>query len=160
MSEPQRPGKPDSGTSRVRGGYRGDRRRRIIVAAGIVAREDKILVTKRQPGVHLEGLWEFPGGKVEEAEDPELAVVRECKEECDIDVRVTNILDVTYHRYPSKDVLLLFYDCTWVSGEVQHLEISAHEWIYPVELTRFSLPAPDERVVKKILDRAKRGGAG
>ena len=105
-------------------------------------------------GAHLAGLWEFPGGKVEDGEDPAATVVRECREECGIEIAVDDILDVTFHRYPKKDVLLLFYACRLVRGEVQHLGVADHAWVLPGEIRGYPLPPPDERVVAKI----ERGG--
>jgi 8-oxo-dGTP diphosphatase len=121
-----------------------------VVAAAVVIRDGRVLLTRRMEGQHLAGFWEFPGGKLEEGEAPEVAVVRECAEECGIEVEVTDILDVTHHRYPEKDVLLLFYRCALRSGEVQHLEVAEHAWVTPTELEAYALPPADERIVKRI----------
>lgn len=122
----------------------------IVVGAGVIVRDDgRILLTQRGAG-HLEGLWEFPGGKVEDGEDPRDTVVRECREECAIEVRVDDILDVTFHRYPNKDVLLLFYRCTLVSGEVRHVEVADHAWVSIDEMHTYPMPPADEPVLKKI----------
>jgi 8-oxo-dGTP diphosphatase len=129
----------------------------IIVAAAIVEREDgRILLTRRLEGAHLAGLWEFPGGKVDEGEDPEHAVVRECREECAIDLEVRDIVEVAFHRYPTKDVLLLFYACRLASErrEVQHLGVADHAWALPSELGRYAFPPPDERLIAKLRARA------
>jgi 8-oxo-dGTP diphosphatase len=126
----------------------------IVVAAAVVRRDGRILLTRRAKGTHLEGYWEFPGGKVEDGEDPEVTVVRECREECAIDVEVGDVLDVTFHRYPGKDVLLLFYDCRLASArEVQHLGVADHAWVLPGELRSHPLPPPDERLVRKLEGR-------
>jgi 8-oxo-dGTP diphosphatase len=126
----------------------------IVVAAAVVRRDGRILLTRRAKGTHLEGYWEFPGGKVEDGEDPEVTVVRECREECAIDVEVGDVLDVTFHRYPGKDVLLLFYDCRLASArEVQHLGDADHAWVLPGELRSHPLPPPDERLVRKLEGR-------
>ena len=122
----------------------------IVVAAAVLIDRGKVLLTRRLDGQHLEGMWEFPGGKLEPGESPEDAVVRECAEECGIDVEVIDILDVTHHRYPEKDVLLLFYRCRLVAGEVQHLQVADHAWVAPSELGDFALPPADERVVHRI----------
>ena len=122
----------------------------VIVAAAVVRREGKILLTRRMAGTHLAGMWEFPGGKLEEGEAPEAALVRECKEECDIDIEVVDILDVAHHRYPKKDVLLLFYDCRLVRGEVVNKEVAEHVWVLPHQLDQYELPPPDARLVAKL----------
>lgn len=121
-----------------------------VVAAAVVIREGRALLTRRTEGQHLAGMWEFPGGKLEEGESPEAAVARECREECGIEVEVIDILDVTHHRYPDKDVLLLFYRCALVAGEVQHLQVAEHAWVAPSELASYPLPPADARVVARI----------
>ena len=122
----------------------------IVVAAAVIIRDGRVLLTRRAEGQHLAGLWEFPGGKLEDGEAPEDALVRECLEECGIDVEVTDILDVTHHSYPEKDVLLLFYRCSLRSGEVRHLQVADHAWVAPTDLGAYSLPPADERVVARI----------
>jgi 8-oxo-dGTP diphosphatase len=128
----------------------------IVVAAAVIERDGRILLTRRPSGTHLEGRWEFVGGKVEDGESPEDALVRECREEAGIDVRVRDIMDVTYHRYPQKAVLLLFYDCEIVGGEIEHREIADHVWCEPERLGDYPLPPPDDKVVAKIKARAAR----
>jgi 8-oxo-dGTP diphosphatase len=113
-----------------------------------------MLLTRRMEGAHLEGYWEFPGGKLEQGEGPEEALVRECHEECGIGVEVDDIVDVTFHSYPGKDVLLLFYDCRLVSGEVQHLGVAEHVWCTPAELDDHPLPPADQKVVGKLKRRS------
>jgi 8-oxo-dGTP diphosphatase len=95
-------------------------------------------------------MWEFPGGKLEDGESPEEALVRECREECGIDVEVDDILDVAHHRFPEKDVLLLFYRCRLRAGDVRHLQVADHAWVPPMELGRYPLPPADDRVVARI----------
>lgn len=122
----------------------------VIVAAAVVVRDGRVLLTRRMDGQHLAGMWEFPGGKLEEGEPPETAIERECREECGIEVDVLDILDVTHHRYVEKDVLLLFYRCALRAGDVQHLQVADHAWVAPADLHRFPLPPADEKVVRRI----------
>lgn len=121
-----------------------------IVAAAVVIESGRVLLTQRAEGQHLAGLWEFPGGKLEHGESPEQALVRECREECGIEIEVAEILDVTFHRYPEKNVLLLFYRCSLISGEARHLQVADHAWVDPKELGRYELPAADAGVVARI----------
>lgn len=125
----------------------------LLVAAAVVLRDGEVLLTRRMKGVHLADLWEFPGGKLEPGEAPEDAVVRECREEIGVEVRVVDILDVTFHRYPGKDVLLLFYECTLESGTIQHLGVADHAWVEPQALAQYPLPPADENVVRKLVER-------
>ena len=122
----------------------------VIVAAAVLIREGRVLLTRRAEGQHLAGMWEFPGGKLEPGESPEAALTRECLEECGIEIEVGEILDVTHHRYPEKDVLLLFYRCALRTGEVRNLQVAGHAWVSPDELDRYSLPPADQGVVAKI----------
>ena len=124
----------------------------IVVAAAVIrdAPGAKVLMTERRAGAHLEGYWEFPGGKVEEGEDPRDAVRRECMEELELDVRVVDILDVAWHRYTEKDVLLLFYDCRVIKGELRHVGVADSAWVEPGDLDGYRLPPPDARLVAKL----------
>ena len=124
----------------------------IVVAAAVirVGPGADVLLTRRLKGAHLEGLWEFPGGKVEDGEDPTNAVVRECREEIALDLAVIDVLDVAWHRYESKDVLLLFYDCRVVGGELAHLGVADSAWVAPADLDDYELPPPDQRLVHKL----------
>lgn len=123
----------------------------VLVAAGVITRGDgRILLTQRLAESHLGGAWEFPGGKVEAGEDPRETVVRECREECAIEVAVDDILEVTFHRYPEKDVLLLFYRARLVAGDVRHLGVADHAWVVPKEVADYPLPPADVAVVAKL----------
>ena len=122
----------------------------VVVAAAVVIRDGRVLLTRRSEGQHLAGMWEFPGGKLEEGESPEQALVRECQEECGIEVEVAGILEVTHHRYPEKEVLLLFYRCELRAGEVRHLQVADHAWVAPENLDEYPLPPADEGVVARI----------
>jgi len=81
---------------------------------------------------------------------PEEALVRECEEECGIEVEVAGILEVTHHRYPEKEVLLLFYRCELRAGEVRHLQVADHAWVAPVDLGSYPLPPADQAVIARI----------
>ena len=122
----------------------------VVVVAAVVRHEGEILLTRRIKGSHLEGFWEFPGGKLEDGESPEDALIRECREECGIEISVEDILDVAFHRYPHKDVLLLFYDCRLLTGPVRDLGVAEHAWTAPRGLAGFELPPPDARLVSKL----------
>src|SRR5262245_63750584 len=81
----------------------------LLVAAAVLIEHGRVLLTQRKAGTHLAGAWEFPGGKVKSGEDPKDALVRELTEELGIDTAVHEILEVTFHRYLERAVLLLFY---------------------------------------------------
>jgi len=126
----------------------------MIVVAAAVLREAPgaaVLLTRRLEGAHLAGLWEFPGGKVEAGEDPEQTVVRECLEEIALEVEVVEILEVAWHSFREKDVLLLFYDCRLRGGALTHLGVADSAWVMPGSLPDYDLPPPDQRLVRKLI---------
>lgn len=124
----------------------------IVVAAAVIreAPGAPVLMTRRLAGAHLAGMWEFPGGKVESGEDPEATVVRECEEEIGLTVRVEDVLDVAWHAFETKEVLLLFYDCRVVGGELAHHGVADSAWVEPAALGDYDLPPPDARLVRKL----------
>lgn len=122
----------------------------VLVAAAVVEEGGRFLLTKRLEDAHLAGQWEFPGGKVEPDEDPREAVARECLEECEIEVDVGEILEVVFHRFEHESVLLLFYRCTLISGEVAHLGVADHAWVRVEELADYDLPPADAPVIARL----------
>ena len=125
----------------------------IIVTAGVVVRDGKVLVAKRKKGSHLEGLWEFPGGKLEPNESPEECLARELKEELGVGVRVGKVQEVVYHRYPEKNVLLLFYACELVDGEPQPLDVEEMAWVTPTELLKLDWVPADRCFALKLAEQ-------
>lgn len=82
----------------------------LIVTAGVVYKDDAVLIARRTAGA-LEGLWEFPGGKLERGESPEECLTRELREELGLNVEIEDIFRVVYHVYAHGPVLLLAYRC-------------------------------------------------
>ena len=123
-----------------------------LVAAGVLFEGGKVLVTQRKAGTHLAGAWEFPGGKVEEGEDPRQALERELHEELGVSAEAGEILDVSFHRYPEKAVLLLFFEATLREGspEPRPLDIAALRWAGPDELDERDFPPADLAILRKV----------
>jgi 8-oxo-dGTP diphosphatase len=122
----------------------------LLVSAALIEHQGRILLTRRREGVPYPLLWEFPGGKVEPGEDPRDGIVREIREELDIEVAVDGIYEAIYHRYPERTVLVLAYRCRWVSGEIADLEVAEHRWVQPRELTGFPLLPADVPLAERI----------
>jgi mutator protein MutT len=123
----------------------------IDVAAGLIFRDGKLLITQRYADAHLGGLWEFPGGKREPNESFEQGLVRELREELGIEVAVGELVESLTHSYPEKTVHLKFFRCVWQKGEPQALGCPAFKWIAARELPEHNFPAADAR----LLDRLK-----
>lgn len=122
----------------------------VIVAAAVIVDQERVLLTQRPGGTHLAGAWEFPGGKLEAGESPEEALVREIREELGVAIVVDDALDVTFWRYPTKDVLLLFYRARITEGAVQHLGVAAHVWATADALDGYEFPPADVKVLSKL----------
>jgi len=130
----------------------------VLVAAAVVVEGGRVLLSQRKRGSHLEGLWEFPGGKVEDGEDPRDALARELREELGIDVDVGDVVDVTFHRYPSKSVLLLFYEAARrTAAEPQALDVAAFTWGDDAMLADASqFPPADVGILRKVRAKLRR----
>jgi len=120
------------------------------VAAGLVFREGKLLITQRYPDAHQGGLWEFPGGKREPAETFEQCLVRELREELAIEVAVGDLVESLTHSYSDKTVNLRFYRCSWTRNEPQALGCLAFRWVGPAELEQQAFPAADARLLSRL----------
>ena len=123
----------------------------LRVAAGLVFREGRLLITQRQSGVHLAGLWEFPGGKLEPGEGWEECLARELDEELGIEIEVQELVEEIDHEYPEKAVKLKFFRCVWRRFEPRPIGCAALKWIASHELESFEFPAAD----RKLLDRLR-----
>lgn len=126
----------------------------VIVAAGVIVERDRVLLTQRKAGGHLEGLWEFPGGKAEVGEDPRAALVRELREELGIETTAGDILDVTFHHYAElgRSVLLLFFEATRSQGspEPSACDVAAFRWVSQEQLDELTFPPADLGIVAKV----------
>lgn len=127
----------------------------ILVVAAVLIEEGKVLLTQRKAGSHLAGKWEFPGGKIEEGEDPRAALRRELAEEVGIDADVGAPVEVTFHRYPGKAVLLLFFEARRRPGSEgpRALDVAAVRWAEPGELCDEDFPPADVAVLRRVRER-------
>ena len=118
----------------------------IVVTAAVARRGDRFLVTRRLRGVHLEGCWEFPGGKCEPAESLADCLAREILEELGTHVRIDEELMSVTHAYPERIVELHFFACTLVD-EPQALLGQEMRWVPRSELTSLDLPPADAELI-------------
>jgi 8-oxo-dGTP diphosphatase len=122
---------------------------RVIVVAAVVERDDSFLVTRRQQGVHLEGFWEFPGGKVAVGESHEAALRREIEEELDANVVVGELLLETSHRYPERVVQLFFYRCD-LHGVPRPMIGQEMAWVARRDLATLNFPPADDELIRRL----------
>ena len=122
----------------------------IEVAAALIFDSDRLLIAQRPPGVHLEGLWEFPGGKREPGETYEACLLREIREELGCEVLVGPMLHEAEHAYPEKCVRIRFFHCQLVSGIPEPLECAALRWVSPGLLGQFQFPEADQALIEQL----------
>jgi 8-oxo-dGTP diphosphatase len=125
----------------------------LIVVAAVIEQDGRFLVTRRQAGVHLAGLWEFPGGKIDPDETHVEALRRELAEELDTDVSVGDLVLATTHAYPDKTVTLYFYRCQLLA-EPRPLLGQEMRWVDREELARLEFPPADEQLIRTLTARA------
>jgi len=118
----------------------------IVVAAAVVERDRRILVTKRPAGVHLEGHWEFPGGKCAAGETLEQCLVRELREELDADISVGTELLATSHDYGDRRIELHFFSCQ-LRGEARPQLGQEMRWIERRGLATLQFPPADAELI-------------
>src|SRR5688572_31725203 len=124
----------------------------IDVAAGLIFRAGKLLITQRRADAHLGGLWEFPGGKREAEESFAECLARELREELGVEARATQRFESVTHAYPEKTVHLEFFVCELMSGEPRSLGCAAVKWVSRVELGDHDFPAADSRLLARLRD--------
>ena len=123
----------------------------INVVAAIIIKDNKIFATQRGYGEFKDG-WEFPGGKVEQGEAPENAIVREIKEELDTTIEVKEYFDTVEYDYPNFHLSMKCYICTVVSGKLELLEHEAAKWLDKDSLDSVAWLPADLGLVDKLKD--------
>lgn len=121
----------------------------IRVAAAVIERGDAVLVTRRLKGTHLEGLWEFPGGKCEPGESIHACLIRELVEELGVEVAPGETLLVATHAYPEKTVELHFVACT-TDGEPVPQQNQEMQWIERARLDTLRFPEADAELIARL----------
>jgi 8-oxo-dGTP diphosphatase len=121
----------------------------VDVVAAVIQHEGRYLITRRNEGTHLAGLWEFPGGKIGATETPEAALRRELKEELGVDATVGDLIETVTWTYPEKTVRILFYRCA-LPGEPRPQEGQEMRWAEGSALSTYAFPDADRRLVERL----------
>jgi 8-oxo-dGTP diphosphatase len=119
----------------------------LVVTAAVIDRGGRLLVTRRQKGVHLEGLWEFPGGKCDDGESLDACLARELREELDVEATVGDEIFATTHAYPERRVELHFLRCE-LRGEPCPLLGQEMRWVSREELGSLEFPPADAELIR------------
>lgn len=126
----------------------------IVVTAAIIQRDDRYLVTRRQPGVHLAGVWEFPGGKCDAGESLTACMNRELREELGIHATVGSEVFTITHEYPDRRVELHFFDCR-TTEDPSPLLGQQMRWVAREELADLEFPPADAELIRLLTARAR-----
>lgn len=126
----------------------------LVAAAALVDSERRVLIAQRPEGKSMGGLWEFPGGKVEEGETPEYALMRELEEELEIETRPCCFSPIAFasHSYDDFHLLMPLFVCRVWRGIVQPKEHQNLKWVRPNDMFDYPMPAADLPLVSALRD--------
>ncbi|GFP75227.1 (deoxy)nucleoside triphosphate pyrophosphohydrolase [Clostridium fungisolvens] len=120
------------------------------VTAAIIVKDNLILIAQRGKDEKEEGMWEFPGGKIEIGETEEQCLKREIKEELDIEIEVGDFLGESIYDYSHGQIKLLAYFAQFISGEIKLSVHSLIKWVTIQEIDKFNFAPADIPLVKKL----------
>jgi 8-oxo-dGTP diphosphatase len=122
----------------------------IPVSAGILKKDNRVLLGQRPENHTLAGLWEFPGGKIELGETPEFALARELEEELGIEAEVGELKIACTHSYGDVGIIILFFEVLFWKGEPKTKHHMNLEWVTPKELTKKNIPDANRKNLDRI----------
>jgi 8-oxo-dGTP diphosphatase len=126
----------------------------LVSAVALIDPDGRVLLAQRPEGKEMAGLWEFPGGKVQDGETPEAALIRELREELGITVPQRCLAPLTFasHAYESFHLLMPLFACRNWEGELTPLEGQKLAWVRAQKLRDYPMPPADEPLVAMVRD--------
>ena len=126
----------------------------LVSAVALIDPDGRVLLGQRPEGKSMAGLWEFPGGKVEPGETPEVALIRELQEELGIDTWASCLAPLTFasHSYDDFHLLMPLFVCRKWKGTPQSREGQALQWVRPNQLNDYPMPAADKPLIPILRD--------
>ena len=125
----------------------------LVAACALVDSDGRVLIAERPAGKAMAGLWEFPGGKVEDGERPEETLIRELKEELGIVVSEPCLAPLAFasHAYPGFHLLMPLYVCRRWEGTALPKEGQRLAWVKPNRLKDYPMPPADEPLISHLM---------
>jgi len=126
----------------------------LVVAVALIDRDGRVLLAERPKGKNMEGLWEFPGGKVDAGETPETALIRELQEELGVDIEASCLAPFTFasHAYDKFHLLMPLYVCRVWKGIPEGREGQRLAWVRPNEMKNYPMPPADKPLIAMLRD--------
>ena len=126
----------------------------LVAAVALIDADGRVLLAQRPPGKSLAGLWEFPGGKVEQGESPEAALVRELREELGIDTWESCLAPLTFasHAYEKFHLLMPLFACRRWQGIPEPREGQVLAWVRPSAMRDYPMPPADLPLIPILRD--------
>lgn len=126
----------------------------LVAAVALIDADGRVLIAQRPAGKPMAGLWEFPGGKIEDGETPEAALIRELHEELGVDTHESCLAPLTFasHAYPDFHLLMPLFACRRWQGMVQPREGQALKWVRAKGLRDYPMPPADEPLIPILRD--------
>jgi 8-oxo-dGTP diphosphatase len=126
----------------------------LVAACALIDPDGRVLIAQRPQGRSMAGLWEFPGGKIEAGERPEVALIRELSEELAIEVQEACLAPFAFasHSYPDFHLLMPLYVCRRWEGTPKAVEATALKWVHPRDLGSYEMPPADLPLIPMLRD--------
>ncbi|MGV3576944.1 MAG: 8-oxo-dGTP diphosphatase MutT [Devosia sp.] len=126
----------------------------LVVACALIDTDRRVLIAQRPEGKHMANMWEFPGGKIEQGETPEAAIIRELREELDVETKEACLAPLSFasHTYEHMHLLMPLYVCRRWQGTPVAKEHQALKWVRPQALRDYAMPPADEPLIAALCD--------
>ena len=128
----------------------------IAVSIAVILDQDRLLIPKRPSKGHLAGMWEFPGGKIENGESPERAVMRECREELNINIKTIKKLKMVSHTYSHFKIKLNVFLCSIKSGQTKSVNQQPIKWITMDNIEKYPFPGANHKFFPELKEYLKK----